>query len=257
MIQDPLTHERQPLVPETAPASENDETEPTLEQRAAELRTLLESRNVPISELGAEMGKTLVRRLVFLHIQSDLSPSRIVEEVQSMVRFYNKFFEGSTREQFHQGFFGEFAVAYALQEQLGYPVYYSTTEEDMEGKVDFLVDLDDGQPLVAVQIKSVYLRGDMDCVVYKPGVDLDSLPNELEVHISDRVHSTSEQLTAYCEEHSFRPMVIVIPSPDSDIPLYNLQTGLPVERGVGGKDKTELANRIWQGLDEKGFVTWD
>lgn len=234
-------------------------TESVIEQmraRAREVRKLLTTHKINIAELGSTAGKMMVRELAFLQILSNLPQSTIQEKIDSMNSFYDELFQGT--DQIMSGFAGEFAVGYAISEQLGYDVSLATPEEDMEGKIDLIVNLDDGDSPLAIQVKSILMDGRPNKLIYDPskGELHGFAPNNTDEEEIAKIQRDGGKMVEYCQKAGLRPLFIIIPSPGSAHPLYNQKSALPVQRTAKG-NKTEMADQLWFELQEGGFISWE
>ncbi|PJA39726.1 hypothetical protein CO179_04610 [candidate division WWE3 bacterium CG_4_9_14_3_um_filter_39_7] len=257
-MQSELVHEREAFVPTTEQEPRTKQVE-SYKRRAAEVRELFETHNISRGELGATVGKMIVKELAFLHVLSDLEPHVVQREIDKIHEFYGEVFHGAgVYEKLKSGFLGEFAVAYAISEQLGYPVHLPTIEEDMKGKIDLIVDLEDGSPPLAIQVKSLHMDAPPENIIFNPtdtelAVLPESIANNEEAHT---MAAHADTMVEYCSENGLRPLYIIIPSAGGEHSMYNQKSGLPERLTQEGKD-TVLADTIWKELQQKGFVSWD
>jgi len=253
-----LVEGREKLTTRSARTEQEQSPVEMVRAQAKRMKDLFKEHQIRIPELGATIGKSIVYELCVLHILSDLPRNLVMGEVEKIHAFYEELFgDTSDYEAVRKGFMAEFAVAYAFSEQIGYPVYLPTPEEDTHAKIDLIVDLEDGEPPLGIQIKSLNLQFDPNQIIYElTDADFKELGAEINnTALLEKMQSDAQAMEAYCSKNNLRPLMLVVPSAQSDSPLYNDRTGLPVQQTSNGEE-TMLANRIYNELEEKELITW-
>lgn len=214
-----------------------------------------EGREQINSDLGAELGKAFVR--VYETMPWQDNPERLRE-----FQHVNEVLLGEENAKIRtSGFLTETTTAFIFNE-LGFPVYYPSEEEDTECGIDWWVDLEDtGRQPLALQVKALRLKeGVKNKVIYtfhstedvQKILDEVVLPETLDVpqNLAEEIaaknrkkilDSTDKQLRYKNEtKRAFIPTLIILGSTNSEGAQYNALSGEP---------SRELIDLVFNGLE--------
>jgi len=196
-------------------------------------------------------GKVIVRVLADIDL-----PSKEGEDYENgleLVRALHKYYERVYKDEYRiirAGFLGEYAAAYCFSEQLNCVVYYPTKEEDMRGKVDLWIDLDDqklSKRLLALQVKVLPVMKP-ELVLVNGEEDVVKLTNGLFEYLKDagKFEKNGVKMVQFCRQFgNVQPAYLVLPSPGTEDAVFNILTGEPRKEFAESLD-SQIWNKIFE-----------
>jgi hypothetical protein len=203
-------------------------------------RHAFRNREINVPEFGSLLGAQMIMELRKVHSDPSLTPSQKAELVQSVHRTMKPVVEGAglgSYDVFKVGFLGEYSCMSAI-DKIGYPVEFAVLEQDTRHGVDFMVDLEDpldsGVRVLAVQVKTLKMFEEPPEILYPifSSQEVNDLCQKIPTTDTniDAIYSSTNKLLAYANQFDFvLPVVIILPSPESDFGLFNAQNGLPTK----------------------------
>jgi len=225
-------------------------------EAARKYKEAIETHGLSLAKIGNGLIKLLVARLNCFDFSSEEGRKLMVRETEGINHQYNQILGKELWPQIMHGALAEFGTALALSEHVGYPVYYPSTEEDLKGKIDWWVDLENGKTL-AVQVKTLPLTEDPEekIISISSEADIENLTKKYGYAISDLAffEENARAMINFCQQwDNVQPVFILLPPVESEYSRIHSLTGLPTDREgrVDLKEKS-LGRELFEEIETK------
>lgn len=190
-------------------------------------------------EFEHKLGQLLFSELETVYLKyPDQIPENEIAKIRGIYHFYGELLGKDEMRMVKNGFLAEFAVAYSIYKNAGFPVYRPTQQEDLYGKIDLWVHLDtfEGKNIVPVQVKCMVGIKDPVIINTHQQKESDGFKEQYKDRrvVKDWIKfgEEIERINKYSGqfENVAEPILIILPSPESGDAVFNSITGRPDPR---------------------------
>lgn len=217
-----------------------------IDEAIKSLKEFLDKNPQTKANLGYEIGNLLKKELRRQFREGEISTDQGIEKIKKIYDFYKEKLGDVGLLINKNGFLAEFAVEKAFSVDAGYSTYASQEDEDKKYKIDLWVDLEPEPYCLATQIKCISGVKELNFIDLSNEFELSDFYHKYGSLIKDydKFNENINVMTDYCNDQNENiiPVLIVLPSPESEYSLFNARNGMPGE---------ELGNLLAERVENK------
>lgn len=218
-----------------------------LQKRFLEIRSFLDANPHKKAEYGQLLGRLLFDKLEAAYSSKDKLDDNEIKQVEEIYRYYKEMLGANNFLPIKNGFLSEFAVAKSISTDAGFKVYIPHKEEDLYGKIDLWIDLenDNSKNIIGLQIKC--LSGVDKPLIINPNSrdELKTFDDKFghlvknSVGFDINIQKMREYLSQYDNTDA---LLVILPSPESEHAVFN---------AVNGKPNRQLGEYFYEEFDKR------